>query len=78
MPEDAFFGDMLFIVIDVMPNRYPDPDVLVLDCQTGKTIKGYHDPDPHPLDSECEVLICALEKDGEPYGQQYLLRIRDK
>jgi hypothetical protein len=76
MPQDAFFGDLLFVVLNVMPNNLPDPDVLVLDCQTGKTIECYYDPQQRPGDPEWEVLVCAIEKDGNPLGQQYLLPVR--
>lgn len=78
MPEDDFYGDLLFLVVDTIPNRDPDPDVLVLDCQTGKTITGYYDPFQKPSDPEWEVLICTIEKDGRTLGPQYLLPIRDR
>jgi len=77
MPERDFWGDMLFLVIDIVPNHDPDPDVLVLDCQTGKTIKGYYDPMQHPSDPEWEVLICTIEKDGRTLGPQYLVPVRE-
>lgn len=78
VPDDAYYGDLLFVVLDVMPNNLPDPDVLVLDCQTGKTIECYYDPHQQPSNPDCEVLICAFELDGRPQGQQYLMPIKDE
>ena len=76
MPEDAFFSDLVFLVVDVVPDQAPDPDVTVFDCQTGKTIKGYYDLFQLPGDPEWEVLICSIEKDGNQLGMQYLLPIK--
>ena len=74
--EDNFYGDMRFVVVQVMENAGADQeyrDVCVLDCQSGATVNGWYDVDRTPNDPTCEVIVCGVKKDGKSLGPQYLL-----
>ena len=76
--EDTFFGDMRFVVIEVIPDSGPERehrDVRVLDCQSGETVYGWYDTEQRPSEPNCEVIVCGVKKDGKSLGPQYLLPI---
>jgi hypothetical protein len=78
--EDTFFGDMRFVIVEVIPDSGPERehrDVRVLDCQSGETVYGWYDPDQRfgVRCSHYETIVCGVKKDGKSLGPQYLLPI---